>query len=107
MNSPNPETSTKTFRKTTYSTFASTAELLALTPRELVNSLGYTDSTASTWEKNNEIPYVAGLACEALLAKAAKAEPAAILLVQPTPAQSTLLHGVLSAMGIKFSLLEI
>ena len=98
---------TKVFRKTTYSTFASTAELLALSPRELVNSLGYSDGTANKWEKDNEIPFVAGLACEALLAKAAKDAPAAILLVQPTPAQSDLLHGVLSAMGIKFNLLEI
>lgn len=95
----------KIFRKTDYSVFEAAAKALGLTPSALAVELGYGDNSWTKWRNDNVMPYVAGLACQAL---AGKITTTGSLFVVKTasPEQSTTLQTIFTALGTPFLTLD-
>lgn len=64
-----PTPKVKNFAKANSAKFFATAEALGWPWPKLAKTLGYKENAHSDWKKSGLMPYVAALACDALLAK--------------------------------------
>lgn len=91
---------TKKFRTTSTEIFTKAVDLLATTPGELCILLGYSRGAYTGWTE--EMPYVAGLACEHLMEKV-KSKGTIFVVKCETSSQSVALESFLSLTSIKFT----
>lgn len=97
---------TKTFRKTEFRVFMEAMAYLNLTPKELCLQLGYAENAHTAWKAENEMPYVAGLACKALLAEIPCRNGSLYVLRTHTKEQSATVETLCKAMGLQFLTLD-
>lgn len=71
---------TRTYSKANFYVFTDAVERLGISAPDLCEEIGYSRSSHKHWEKTGEMPFVASLACEALLRRAANNEAARIIL---------------------------
>jgi len=102
----NENPKTKTFRKAEYKIFAETAQALNLTPAKLAVELGYADNSYTKWQTDNEMPYVASLACKALLSAIPCHNGSLYVLRTHTKEQSATIETLCKAMGLQFLTLD-
>lgn len=71
----------KKYQRAPYSKFVQTREALGWKAARLSQELGYSPSASHTWEKDGEMPMVAFLACDTLIAKHKANSPMPMSLV--------------------------
>ena len=71
---------TRTYSKADFSLFADAVERLGISAPDLCAAIGYSRSSHKHWEKTGEMPFVASLACEALVRRAGNDKAARIIL---------------------------
>lgn len=85
----------KEFRKSDSKKLIETARLLDMSPSQLAAKLGYSNGSGSHWAQSGSMPYVAALACDALLAE--RTAPDRFILVsmrQGKPIESRVFNGL-------------
>lgn len=92
-----------------YDIFESTKESLGVSAGELSELLGYGNATYHGWKTNKKMPYVASLACDALLAaKKSDTGNKVILSVElKEPGQLASLKSFLSAFALSAKIIDV
>ena len=97
----------KVFNRAPYQIFHETMEALQMTSTELATTLGYSSTAGSGWKKDDKIPQVAALACEALKRRAGLSTQCTVLLVTVPPNQLHATISVLDALNCKSTKVEL
>ena len=102
MAAPNPRTAP-------YEIFESTKDSLGVNAGELSELLGFGNATWHGWKKNKKMPYVASLACDALLAaKKSDISNRVLLSVElKEPDQLASLKSFLSAFAVSAKIIDV
>lgn len=97
-----PSNAKRSTKRAPFHHFDDTAKLLGLTHVALANLLGYADSSFHDWLAKRDMPYVAKLACDALLMAENKplAAPPPILIICPPADKLAAVDTMLTALGV-------
>ena len=97
------ESKNKTFRVSPFAIFEETRAKLNLSGSQLCRELGYAENTHSGWKTSGGMPYVAALACRALLAEKSTLKQQLILVRTNNKISAEAITSMCVALGCDYS----